>query len=92
MNHIMWNSLGVYWSFVESGAGVYGNAEPLREGLNLNVLITAMASPTAISWEDGFENFMLYGKDQWECVLFSGSPVTVIEINGKSITPKECFV
>jgi hypothetical protein len=90
LEELNWDELGVYWSLEKKGASVLGSA-PAKSQYNHDFLITATVSPQSIDWEHGFTSFMYYGEDQWEIALITGSPVTVISVDDKSIAPRKCF-
>lgn len=77
MDAIDWENLGIYWSFRESGAGVYAGhlAGPTDE-----VTIVATVMPADIDWEHGFTSFWYYGTEQFECALKPGAEIRVLRV------------
>jgi hypothetical protein len=72
-------NIGRHWSFKREGVGCYEGNEKYPM-----FVLTGLANTKIIDWEYGFESFMWYGQDQWECALNHGS-VTITHIDDKKL-------
>lgn len=77
--HIDCANIGTYWSFEEAGVGVYGGTGKKHHD-DKDVLLTGHVHLDGIDWKHGFESFLHYGPDQWECALHPNTPVTITSI------------
>ncbi len=89
---LVFDPIGTYWSFEKDGVGDYhgtyrdsGTSWKIpKENAKLYIL-TAIVSPKDINWQHGFDSFMWYGEDQWECSLDNGIPVLITHIDDKKL-------
>jgi len=79
--------IGKHWSFEKSGVGVYGEQHPNRDKMKAKnkYTLTGTVNPKFIDWIYGFNSFIWYGEDQWECALLYGAEVTITKINGEKL-------
>lgn len=84
-NELDTKNIGTHWSFVIDGVGAYGGTHPKRLPLNngKSFVLTGHVDPKFIDWKYGFDSFIWYGEDQWECALLKGARVAIIKINDK---------
>jgi hypothetical protein len=76
-------NIGKHWSFEQDGVGAYGEQHPNRDMMSTGkpFILEAEVSPKNIDWVYGFNSFIWYGEDQWECALNKGTKVTINKIN-----------
>lgn len=81
------NNIGKHWSFEKSGVGAYGEQHP-NKGMMKNgksFILEGDVNPKYIDWIYGFNSFIWYGEDQWECALIKGSKVLINSINDEEL-------
>lgn len=81
------NNIGMHWSFEEDGVGAYGEQHPNR-GMMItgkSFVLEGDVNPKYIDWVYGFNSFIWYGEDQWECALIKGAKVIINSINNKKL-------
>jgi hypothetical protein len=83
INDLDLTNIGKHWSFEESGVGAYGEQHPKRGMMSTGepFVLEAEVNPKDIDWIYGFNSFIWYGEDQWECALNKGAKVTINKIN-----------
>lgn len=81
------NNIGMHWSFYEDGVGAYGGHHPNRGMMRTgkSFVLEGAVNPKYIDWIYGFNSFIWYGEDQWECALIKGAKVTINSINNKKL-------
>lgn len=79
--------IGKHWSFDENGVGAYGERHPNIKMMKTGepYILEAIINPKDIDWIYGFQSFIWYGEDQWECALNKGTNVKIIKINGEEL-------
>jgi hypothetical protein len=70
-------NLGVSWSRYENNAIPQFSSAWRTDNV---IVIAGQVNPGDIDWERGFENFFIYGEDEWEATLRSDSPVRVVAL------------
>lgn len=81
------NNIGMHWSFEEDGVGAYGEQHPNRDMMRTgkSFVLEGVVNPKYIDWIYGFNSFIWYGEDQWECALIKGAKVIINSINNKKL-------
>lgn len=81
------NNIGMHWSFEEDGVGAYGEQHPNRGMMRTgkSFVLEGVVNPKYIDWIYGFNSFIWYGEDQWECALIKGAKVIINSINNKEL-------
>lgn len=82
-------NIGMHWSFEKSGVGDYGGYHPKQIHNNPNAkpyVLTAYVNPKDIDWVYGFNSFIWYDEDQWECALNKNTKVIITHINDKELS------
>ena len=81
------NNIGMHWSFEEDGVGAYGEQHPNRGMMTTgkSFVLEGDVNPKYIDWVYGFNSFIWYGEDQWECALIKGAKVIINSINNKKL-------
>lgn len=81
------NNVGMHWSFDKDGVGAYGERHPNRGMMRTGepFILVGNVNPNDIDWIYGFNSFIWYGEDQWECALNKGTRVEIISINDKEL-------
>lgn len=81
------NNIGMHWSFYEDGVGAYGEQHPNRGMMTTGkpFVLEGDVNPKYIDWVYGFNSFIWYGEDQWECALIKGAKVIINSINNKEL-------
>jgi len=84
--------VGTYWSFEKDGTGDYhgsyrdsGTDWKVPEKDSKLHILTAIVNPKDINWRHGFDSFMWYGEDQWECSLDTGVDVLITHIDDRKL-------
>lgn len=87
INDLDINNIGKHWSFEESGVGAYGEQHPNRGMMKTGkfFILEGEVNPKYIDWIYGFNSFIWYGEDQWECALIKGAKVVINSINDKEL-------
>jgi hypothetical protein len=87
INDLDINEIGKHWSFERDGVGDYGEQHPNRAMMLTGkpFILEAEVNPNYIDWVYGFESFIWYGEDQWECALSPGAVVNIQKINDKKL-------
>jgi hypothetical protein len=83
------NDIGMHWSFEKDGVGDYGGHHPKQSYYKdpKSYVLTGYANPDDIDWIYGFNSFIWYGEEQWECALNTGAEVKIVEINDEELNP-----
>lgn len=81
------NDIGMHWSFDKNGVGAYGEQHPNRGMMTTgkSFVLEGDVNPKYIDWVYGFNSFIWYGEDQWECALIKGAKVIINSINNKKL-------
>lgn len=81
------NDIGMHWSFDKNGVGAYGEQHPNRGMMTTgkSFVLEGDVNPKYIDWVYGFNSFIWYGEDQWECALIKGAKVIINSINNKEL-------
>lgn len=83
LNDLDANNIGKHWSFEKSGVGAYGEQHPNRGMMKTgkSYILEGLVDSKNIDWIYGFNSFVWYGEDQWECALNKGAIVKILKIN-----------
>lgn len=87
LNDLDINNIGKHWSFEKNGVGAYGEQHPNRSMMKTGkpFILEGDVNPKYIDWIYGFNSFIWYGEDQWECALIKGANVIINSINDNKL-------
>lgn len=89
------DNIGMHWSFEKDGVGAYGENHPKKYMMQTGkpFILEGNVNPKYIDWVYGFQSFIHYGEDQWECALVKGAKVLINAINDEELNqPIEAIV